>query len=135
MAVKTGNSGQIKVDTAGGGAVQLVGQVRGFSLETTSDTVDTSTIGQTARTYDKTLTSSSLSVDALWDASDTNGQLLLDSGLAIEFELYPTGSSAGEVKFTGSGVVTSKNVTGTFDGLVEASFSIQVSGLLTEAVI
>ena len=35
--------------------------------------------------------------------------------------------------YTGTGIVTSKSITASFDGMVEASFAIQVNGAVTEA--
>jgi hypothetical protein len=50
MATHTGSEGLIKVGT------DTVGELRSFSLETTADTIESSNMGTTARTYKAGLT-------------------------------------------------------------------------------
>lgn len=134
MATSTGASGVIKV-AASGGSVAAVAEVRTYTLDGTADTIEDSVMGDSARTYKAGLKSSTLSVDAYWDESDTTGQLVLDEGTVIDFELYPTGTGSGETYMSGSGVVTSRSITASFDGMVEASFAVQVSGAVTETTV
>ena len=131
MATTTGSSGVVKV-AASGGSVAVVGEVRSYTLDVTADTIEDSVIGDTARTYKQGLSSATLSVECYWDDGDTP-QGALDERAEIDFELYPTGTGTGEKYYSGSGIVTSKSVTASFDGMVEASFSVQVSGAVTEA--
>jgi len=134
MATTKGSGGLVKV-AASGGSVATIAEVRSYTLDVTADTVEDTVMGDSARTYKPSLTTATLSVDCYWDDTDTNGQLVLDEAVEIDFELYPTGSGSGERYFSGSGVVTSKSVTASFDGMVEASFSVQVSGSVTEAAV
>jgi hypothetical protein len=53
----------------------------------------------------------------------------------IDFELYPTGSGTGEKYYSGGGLVTSKELTASFDGMVEATFTLQGTGALTETTV
>jgi hypothetical protein len=131
MATKTGSSGVVKI-AANGGSVAVVGEVRTFSIETSADTIEDSVMGDNARTYLAGLESSTVSIECYWDDSDAQ-QLELDGRNDIDFEIYPTGTATGEKYYTGGGIVTSKSITTSFDGMVEASFSIQVSGAVTEA--
>ena len=131
MATTTGSSGVVKV-AASGGSVAVVGEVRSYTLDVTADTIEDSVIGDTARTYKQGLSSATLTVECYWDDGDAQ-QGALDERAEIDFELYPTGTGAGEKYYSGSGVVTSKSITASFDGMVEASFSVQVSGAVTEA--
>ena len=131
MATTTGSSGVVKVAVKDG-ALGLVGEVRSYTIDVTADTIEDSVIGDTARTYKQGLSSATLTVECYWDDGDTP-QGVLDERAEIDFELYPTGTGAGEKYYSGSGIVTSKSVTASFDGMVEASFSVQVSGAVTEA--
>ena len=54
------------------------------------------------------------------------------SGALIDFEISPSGTGTGSKKYTGEGIVTSKSLNNTTDGLVEATFALQVSGGVTE---
>jgi len=131
MATNKGSSGVVKI-AANGGSVAVVGEVRSYSIDETADTVEDTVMGDSVRTYLPSLTSATLSVDAYWDDADAQ-QLILDTGADIDWEIYPTGTGTGEKYYSGGGVVTAKTITASFDGMVEASFSVQVSGAVTEA--
>ena len=131
MATNKGSSGVVKI-AANGGSVAVVGEVRSYSIDTTADTVEDTVMGDSARTYLPSLTSATLSVECYWDDGDAQ-QLVLDEGVDIDWEIHPTGTGAGEKYYSGGGVVTSKTITASFDGMVEASFSVQVSGAVTES--
>ena len=73
-----------------------------------------------------------VSGECYWDEADAQ-QLILDERASVDFEIYPTGSGTGETFFSGGGIVTSRSISGAFDGMVEASFTIQCSGAVTEA--
>lgn len=131
MAIATGQSGIVKVALAGG-TVNSVGEIRSFTIETSADTIESTTMGDTARTYLQGLSTGTVSIDAYWDEDDTNMQLL-DERASVDFEIYPTGETVGQENYSGSGIVTSKSISASFDGMVEASFTIQISGAVTTA--
>ena len=131
MATNKGSSGVVKI-AASGGSAAVVGEVRSYSIDTTADTVEDTVMGDTARTYLPSLTSATLSVECYWDDGDAQ-QLVLDEGIDIDWEIHPTGTGAGEKYYSGGGVVTAKTITASFDGMVEASFSVQVSGAVAES--
>ena len=131
MATTTGSSGVVKVATSGG-SVAVVGEVRSYTYDGGADPIESSVMGDTARTYKPGLKNSTLSIECYWDEADTP-QGILDERALVDFELYPTGTGTGETYLAGSGIVTSRSITASFDGMVEASFSIQCSGAVTEA--
>ena len=131
MATTKGSSGVVKLAVSGG-SVAAMGEVRSFTLSESADTIEDSVMGDTARTYVSSLTSATLSMDVYWDDADAV-QLVMDSGAALDWELYPTGTGTGEKFYSGGGVLTSKEITASFDGMVEGSFELQVSGAVTEA--
>jgi len=124
MATHTGSEGLIKVGT------DTVGELRSFSLETTADTIESSNMGTTARTYKAGLTAWSGTASLFWDETDT-GQLALVLGTEIVIKVYPEGATAGDKYYTGSAIVTAKSVSASFDGLVESSISFQGTGALS----
>ena len=134
MATVTGSSGSIKVATSGG-SVATVAEVRSFTLARAADAIEDTVMGDTHRTYTQGQGSATLSVDCYWDSSDSTGQLVLDERASIDFELYPEGTGAGSVYYSGAGIVTASDITASFDGMVEATFSVQVSGSLTESTV
>ena len=130
MATTTGSSGVVKIAVKDG-TLAVVGEVRSYTIDVTADTIEDSVIGDTARTYKQGLSSATLTVEVYWDEADAQ-QEILDERALVDFELFPTGTGAGKKSFEGTGVVTSRSITASFDGMVEASFSIQVSGAITE---
>jgi predicted secreted protein len=124
MATHTGSEGLIKVGT------DTVGELRSFSLETTADTIESSNMGTTARTYKAGLTAWSGTASLFWDETDV-GQLALVLGTEITIKVYPEGATTGDKYYTGSAIVTAKSVSASFDGLVESSISFQGTGALS----
>lgn len=131
MATTTGSSGVVKLQVSGT-TVAVVGEVRSYTIDGSTDTIEDSVMGDSARTYKAGLENSTVSLECYWDDSDAQ-QLVLDNRASIDFEIYPTGTGTGEKYYSGTGVVTSRSITAAFDGMVEASFSLQVSGAVTEA--
>lgn len=131
MATNKGSSGVVKI-AADGNSVAAIGEVRSYSIDETADTIEDTSMGDTVKTYLSSLTDATLTVDALWDDGDAQ-QLILDTGVDIDWEIHPTGTGTGEKYYSGGGVVTAKTISASYDGLVEASFSVQVSGAIQEA--
>jgi hypothetical protein len=131
MATKTGASGVVKVQVSGT-TVAVVGEVRSFTFDGSADTIEDSVMGDSSRTYKQGLKTNTVSIECYWDEADAQ-QLILDERADVDFEIYPTGTGSGETFFSGGGIVTSRSISGAFDGMVEASFTIQCSGDVTEA--
>lgn len=129
MATHSGKDGIVKV------GANPVAEVRSFSLNETADTVEDTTMGDSARTHIVTLTSFDGSLDVYWDETDTNGQVALGIGSSVTLDLYPEGDGAGATYYTGTASVTSVNKSSSFDGMVEQSISVQGNGPLTTATV
>ncbi len=129
MATHSGKDGIVKV------GANPVAEVRSFSLNETADTVEDTTMGDSARTHIVTLTSFDGSLDVYWDETDTNGQVALGVGSSVTLDLYPEGEGAGATYYTGTASVTSVNKSSSFDGMVEQSISVQGNGPLTTATV
>lgn len=129
MAAFTGNNGAITINSVN------VANVRNFSIDITSDTIETTVMGVDVRTYVKGLSQFSGSADIYFDASDfdTNEStfnpsagLVGASGVAVK--LYLEDHATNDIGFTGNIVVTGYTVNSSMDGLVEASISFQGTG-------
>lgn len=129
MATHTGSEGTVKVGS------NAIAEIRSFSIEETADTLEDTTMGDTARTYKSSLTTYTGSVDVLWDETDTTGQGALTIGAEVTLNLYPEGDTSGDTYYTGTAIVTGRTINSTYDGLVEMSISVQGSGALTEATV
>ena len=89
----------------------------------------------TARTHAVTLTSFSGSLDCFWDETDTNGQGALTNGASVTLNLYPEGDTNGDTYYSGTALVTGVSRSASFDGMVEATISVQGTGALTSATV
>ena len=127
MATHKGQDGIVKVGS------DAVAEVRSFSIEETADTVEDTVMTDTARTYITTLKSFSGSLDVFWDETDTNGQVALAVGNSVTLAFYPEGDAVGDTYYSGTALVTGFTRTASFDGMVEASITVQGSGALTTA--
>jgi predicted secreted protein len=129
MATHTGSEGTVKVGS------NAIAEIRSFSIEESADTLEDTTMGDTARTYKPSLTTFTGSVDVLWDETDTTGQGALTIGAEVTLNLYPEGDASGDTYLTGSAIVTGRTVNSSFDGLVEMSISVQGNGALTQTTV
>jgi predicted secreted protein len=130
MASATGTDGIVKLVTDGG-SLATVAEVRSFTIDETADTIESTSMGDSARTYLAGQKTATISLECFWDSSDA-AQDDLDVTSKIDFEIYPNGVGTGK-KYTGEGFVTDKSINVSFDGMVEATFAIQVTGAVTEA--
>lgn len=133
MASLVGNAGVINVNS------QAVAEVRSYSIEITSDTIETTAMGDASRQYIKGLHAFSGSADVYWDAThfdaSTNPDLdgLIQGAVGsspVGLVVYPEGTGAN---WSGNILVTGYSITAQMDGMIEASVSFQGSGPLTYA--
>jgi len=129
MATHKGSEGTVKVGS------NAIAEIRSYSIEESADTIEDTSMGDSARTYKPSLTQFSGSIDVFWDESDTSGQGALDVGSEITLNFYPEGDASGDTFYSGSAIVTGVTRTGSFDGMVEASISVQGNGALTESTV
>lgn len=128
MATHTGSEGTVKIGS------DTLGEIRSYTIESTGETIENSTMGLSARTYVAGLTTFTASFEVYFDETDT-AQNAVDAGATITFSVYPEGDTAGDTYYTGSGIVTGRSITASFDGMVEMSLSVQGSGALTETTV
>lgn len=126
MAAHKGSEGTVHVGT------DAIAEIRSYSVEETSDTVETTSMGDTARTHLASLTSFSGSIDVFWDEVDT-AQIALTVGTSVTIKFYPEGTASSAKYYSGTAIVTGVSRSASFDGMVEASISVQGTGALTLA--
>ena len=125
MATHLGKEGTVQVGS------NSIAEIRSFSIDETVDTVEDTSMGDASKTYLASIKDFSGSVDVIYDETDTNGQVALAVGSTVTLNFAPEGAATGDVKLTGDAIVTSKSISSSFDGLVEASISVQGTGGLT----
>ncbi len=129
MATHKGSEGVVKVGT------NTVAEVRSYSIDESADVLEDTSMGDSAKTYLASLTSFSGSLDVFWDETDTSGQGALTVGSSVTLNVYPEGADSGDTYYSGTALVTGVSRSGSFDGMVEASITVQGSGALTASTV
>lgn len=129
MATHKGSEGTVK------SGANAIAEIRSYTITETADVLEDTTMGDASRTYLASLKTFTGSIECFWDETDTNGQLTLDVGATVTINIYPEGSTSGDTYYTGSVIITEKSITASFDGMVEASFSFQGTGALSETTV
>ena len=129
MATHVGTSGVVKVGT------NAVAEVVGFNLDETNDTVEDTTLTDTAKSYLVLRKDATGTIECHWDETDTTGQEALDVGSSVTLNLYPEGADSGDAYYTGTAIVTGASVAVTMDGVISRTFNVQFSGGVTHTTV
>lgn len=129
MAEYTGEALYLKF-----GSTVLSGDFRQFSVSENVDLVDASAGADAARTYLARLEDGTASLrlldqsdgTALWDA--------LDKGTSGTLEWAPEGTATGNGRHYAVAIVSSRERSMPYDGVVELSVEFQLSGVVTDTV-
>ena len=124
MATHTGSEGTIKIGS------DTLGELRSFTLESTAETIEDTSMGDTSRTYKVGLKTFTGTASVFFDETDT-AQTALTAGAEITLNVYPEGATTGDTYYSGTAIVTGKTINSSFDGMVEAELSFQGTGALT----
>jgi len=129
MATHTGLAGTVKVGS------DAISEIVSFSIDETNDTVESSNLSSTAKTYKALRKDATGTIECHWDETDTNGQEALDVGSEVTLNLYPEGSDSGDAYYTGTAIITGASVGVTLDGIISRSFTVQFTGGLTHTTV
>jgi predicted secreted protein len=108
-----------------------VGELRSYTLDQTADTIEDTSMGDSTRTYKVGLKAWSGSASLFFDELDV-GQDALIIGTSVALKVYPEGASSGDTYYYGDAIITGKNISASFDGMVEAEVTFTGTGVLTE---
>lgn len=96
----------------------------------TTDTAETSTLGNESKTYIVGLSDSTITIEGLWDTT-IDAHLDGIRGNIQTFEYGPEGSTTGDIKYSGECIMTEYNPPASIDSAVTFSASFQVTGDVT----
>ena len=122
MATHVGTSGVVKV------GANAVAEVTGFTIDETNDTVEDTSLTDTAKSYKALRKDATGTVECHWDETDTNGQGALAVGAEVTLNLYPEGADSGDTYYTGTAIVTGVSQAVTLDGVISRTINVQFSG-------
>jgi predicted secreted protein len=124
MATHLGKEGFLRIS-----AITVV-QIRGYTLNHTSDTVEDTVIGDNYKTRKSTLKDWRISGDLFWDPVDA-GANALTIGSTVTVEVYPQGIATASRYYSGLCIVTSFDPNARHDGMVEVPFTAEGTGALS----
>ena len=98
----------------------------------TVDVAETSTLGDSSKSYIVGMKDSTLSIAGLWD-STLDGILgaVVGQSATLSFEYSPAGTGSGEIKYTGECILTGYSQNSPVGDVVSFSADFQVSGDVT----
>jgi|DEB0MinimDraft_10_1074344.scaffolds.fasta_scaffold20907_5 predicted secreted protein len=129
MATHFGSDGKVKLITTGG-TPAAVGELLNWTVTMTADAVETTSMGDTARTYTAGLQTGTGSMSLYLDPADAV-QEDLAQGDVIDAEFYAEGDTTGDQYYSGSFIVTSVERGATLDGIATLNAELQLTGALT----
>lgn len=122
MATHVGTSGVVKV------GANAVAEVTGFTIDETNDTVEDTSLTDTAKSYKALRKDATGTIECHWDETDTNGQTALAVGSEVTLNLYPEGADSGDTYYTGTAIVTGVSQNVSLDGVISRTINVQFSG-------
>ena len=129
MAVHTGSAGVVKISS------NTVAEVTAFTMETTADVIESTQLSDTNKTYEVSRKSGTVTVECMWDETDSNGQIALQEATGVSLLLYPEGATSGDYFYTVPVIVTGNSVAVTMDDIIRLSISCQINGAITRGTV
>ena len=138
MAVK-GDVGKLMFENAGGTEANI-GELRSWSLSVSKDSMETTAMGATSKTFIGGLISGEGSAELLYDASgNSDYQAFIDdvfttgdAGDAL-FELFPDSATASK-KIGFAGIITNAEYGATLGEIQVVNISFITNGAITSAI-
>ena len=134
MAFQTGKSGYFSWNN--GSERDLSTFISECSLERSIDEIETTTMSATSKTFLVGLLDNTISISGFYDPTATTGpDAVLNpdfiAGTSRTWIYGPYGSTASNVKYTGTGYVTKYNIKGGVGGAVEYEADFRITGAVT----
>ena len=138
MAFFRGEEGSVSFDN-GSGSVGAIASTTAWTLDTTKDTLETTSHGATSRSFIGSLISGSGSVDLLYTATsgDDTAELITDILTAEDpgdatFNLFL--DTGGTKKLSFNGIITGTSFSSTVGDISTVSVSFVTTGAITSAI-
>ena len=128
MATYKGQDGVFQAITTGG-TLASTNNLKSWSIEEATDSIETTVMGNTSKTFTTGIKSWTASCEVLYDLSNAV-QADLVIGETVDIKSFPNTSSQTE-SFAGTGIVTATSQSGALGDMVNSSITVQGSGALT----
>lgn len=129
-----GKSAVFKIADSGATLRDVSNVVKTSSLKRSADTAEVTALGNASKAYIPGLKDATISIDGYADVT-TTGYLDGVLGATTTWEFYPSGTTAGNVKYNGSGILKSLETDVDVSGAVSVKGEIQVTGDVTRTAL
>lgn len=130
MTTHTGDEGLVKI------GANTVAEVRSFSFSESAVAIEDTAKGDASVTRRPGRLDASGSLSCWWDQDDTNGQVILIAGAAVDLILQVEGDASGDFQYTVPAIITEvEHSSPEGDVIAEANFSFVASGAVTRAAV
>lgn len=128
MATFKGNDGVVIIGS------DTMAEVISFTIDQTAEVIEDTSMGNNSKSYKASFTDATATIETYFDDTDA-AQLACTAGSSVTVNLQMEGNTTGDHRLTGSGIVTGRSIGVAHDGIVSATYSVQVSGGLTETTV
>ena len=128
MATYRGQDGVFQAITTGG-PLASTNNLKSWSIEEGTDSIETTVMGNTSKTFTTGIKSWTASCEVLYDLSNAV-QADLVIGETVDIKIFPNTSSQTE-SYAGTGIVTATSQSGALGDMVNSSVTVQGTGALT----
>ena len=128
MATYKGQDGVFQAITTGG-TLASTNNLKSGSVEESTDSIESTVMGATAKTFTTGIKSWTASCELLYDLSNAV-QADMVIGETVDIKIFPNTSSQTE-SFAGTAIVTATSQSGAIGDLVTSSITLQGTGALT----
>ena len=129
MATFKGNDGTVKSGS------NAIAEIISFTVDETADTIETTTMGDVAKTYVSSFKDATASVETYFDDTDTSGQGSFTVGSSVTVNFQMEGDTTGDHLLSGTALITGRSIGVSADGINTATYSMQITGGLTEGTV
>ena len=128
MATYKGQDGVFQAITTGG-TLASVTNLKSWSIEESVDSIESTTMGATSKTFTTGIKGWTASCELLYDLSNAV-QADLVIGETVDIKIWPNTVAQAE-SWAGTGIVTASSQSGELGDLVGSSITVQGTGALT----
>jgi hypothetical protein len=137
MAQSHGKDSYFSIEDAAGSTLRvLTTYLTDVAENFSQDVAETTTKGQTPKSYVQGHTDATISISGRWDNTATTGPdavlrgLIGDTG-TVGFEFGPEGGTVGDIKYSGECICTSYQISSPLADVVGFTAEFQVTGAVT----
>lgn len=135
MAFKHGSAAVLTINSGA-----MTGYTNDTTLDRSTDTAETTVLGVTSKTYIPGLNDGTFSGSGFYDPTASTGPVAIMEAVyagaaAVTCVYKPGGTASGQYSYTFSAILTQWTIAASLDGAVPVSWSMQITGAVTPAVL